>query len=336
MTEKEAKGVGEWWKGLDKNQQGALTGSLVGGGTFGAVNMLRQGKKNRFKNFLGGVAAGGLGGAAVGYGGSKLMNPKAPKTEDKPTDKPPEAGGAKPPPASVDDGNFVGTKGEPETPSTALPWLKRRADGVVNDAGRAAVGAGVGAAALPMGRGLASMAGPQISRGWHSWSANAAGARAAEFGRPIPKMVADLKTMTTPRVLAGPKANDALTAAAKRLGPTQSIELAHRLKNHGGFIDMSGRGSDPFLKSLHAQVAKDVAAQRAAQQAAIASYRAPAAANAIDAAAAKARAAAANARTPTHGAAAKGGFTGRTLGMRSPLLGALLGGMTGYGTGGKQ
>jgi hypothetical protein len=72
-------GVQEWWDGLGKEQQYALAGGLVGGGTFGALNMLRQGRRDRFKNFLSGLAVGGLGGAAAGYGGASLLDPKKQK-----------------------------------------------------------------------------------------------------------------------------------------------------------------------------------------------------------------------------------------------------------------
>lgn len=72
---KDAAGPTEWFNGLGQDGQYALAGGLIGGGTLGGLNMLRNERKNRFRNFLAGAAAGGLGGAALGLGASRLNAP---------------------------------------------------------------------------------------------------------------------------------------------------------------------------------------------------------------------------------------------------------------------
>lgn len=98
----------DWYNGLSQDQRYALAGSLVGGTTLGGLNMLRDGRKNRFRNFLAGAAAGGLGGAALGLGTSRLAGPEAPPPPAEggapaegaaPTAPPPKAKAAPPVPA---------------------------------------------------------------------------------------------------------------------------------------------------------------------------------------------------------------------------------------------
>lgn len=189
MSEKRASGVGEWWKGLGQNGQAALTGSLIGGTTFGAVNMLREGKKNRFKNFLGGVAAGGLGGAAIGYGGSKLLNPSSKDPAKTVGSAASAVAGAvakgpqkpaytiPPPPAAGPAAN--------DPPSDTAGRVERNLGGLQRRLVAGVGGAGLGAVAAPAIKTLGSVAGPNISRGWHTWTANSAKARADTFGKAV-------------------------------------------------------------------------------------------------------------------------------------------------------
>lgn len=335
MQEKEAKGVGEWWKGLGKEQQYALTGSLIGGGTFGALNMLRQGKRNRFKNFLSGLAVGGLGGAAAGYGGAKLMD----TAKSKPQEKPGVPKGAPPAPNSVDNSNFVGVGEAPPGPDQVAEAGKAVAEKgkQLGSSGlRIGGAAGAGAVGLPVLSAVKNRAVPSIQRRWHNWGANAAGERAKVFGSQAQSTAAQLKGLYARKVLAGPNANQVLEAAAKRLGSSDYLELTKRLRTHGGFIDMRHRHTDPYLKRLHDQVQKDLLAKRTSINNNVAYLRANEAAAKADQAKAVAKAQAAAARTPTPGAATRAGFTNKTnilgLGrMRNPLLGAILGG--GYQTG---
>jgi len=324
-------GVEGWWKGLGKEQQYALAGSLVGGGTFGALNMLRGGRKDRFKNFLSGLAVGGLGGAAAGYGGASLLDPKKPKASPPPkTDTPPVDPPIVPPPKPVNrDGESV-----LDTKNLAQGARQAGRSGL-----RIATSAGAGAVALPTIKGLSAYAGPDISRRWHSFNANTAASTAANFKAPQAGILAQMKALGPASVISGPGANAAYLDAAKKLGPAAEAELTRRLAGGGGFIDMRARATDPYLQQLYGQLQKDTAAKMAPLRANLSYYRGSEATARAEEAAARAKALAAAGRTPTPLAAAKGGFTGKTnlgygktftLGkMRNPILGALMGG--GYG-----
>jgi len=201
-------GVEGWWKGLGKEQQYALTGSLIGGGTFGALNMLRQGKRNRFKNFLSGLAVGGLGGAAAGYGGAKLMDP----AKSKPQEKPGVPKGDAPAPTAVDNGNFVGVGGDKppfERSGESFFSGKNLAEGgrqLGRSGLRVGTAAGIGAVGLPTVKAIGAYAGPDISRRWHNSNASSAGQRATVFGNSANAEAAKLKGLYARKVLAGPNA----------------------------------------------------------------------------------------------------------------------------------
>lgn len=66
------QGLKDWYSGLPEAQRYALAGGLVGGGTLGALNMMKADRGKRVRGLLGGLAVGGLGGAAAGLGANLI------------------------------------------------------------------------------------------------------------------------------------------------------------------------------------------------------------------------------------------------------------------------
>lgn len=64
----------EWLSALPPDRRYALAGALLGGGSAGALAALTSDRRNRWRNALAGLAAGGLAGAGLGYGASQFRD----------------------------------------------------------------------------------------------------------------------------------------------------------------------------------------------------------------------------------------------------------------------
>ena len=264
-------GPAEWFNGLTQDQRYALAGSMIGGTALGGINMLRGGRKNRFKNFLAGAAGGGLLGAGLGYGASKLNAPADPPAEggDAPTDPPAEGGDAPPPaPARTPPVQVPEVRRPPEVP--AGPPQPAPETAILSAAGNTAVGGG-----RALGKGLLYGVGGAATGS--ALGAGTAGARAG-YGQFMANRAAAAHNTGLTRQIAHvtrPIVDSALASRAtidrhlSGLVATKHLTLAHNPAADTTAIDRQIAAANRRLADLSARMRADVAAAESPLRAAM-------------------------------------------------------------------